>query len=473
MRHSLPPCGVAVLLMVAAACSDDNNPTQAANPPSGADAMLSTNQLDAASFGRAFLGGATTVFDDTEEAFEQPAPNLDAAALAVHEEGNEAFEEVFDEVTGVGPLFHNTSCEGCHIGDGRGRPPNPGEQIETMLFRVSIPGTDPFGGPKPAPGFGGQLQTRGITGVLAEGDVQFTYTPVNGQYADGTPFTLQAPTHTLINPYTPIPTGMLLGPRIAPPVFGLGLLEAVPAVLLYALSDPNDRDRDGISGRVNVVYDAAAQRNAVGRFGLKANQPNLRQQSAGAYNGDMGVTTSLFAAENCEGQLTIPQCAQHAPEVDDETLDAAAFYVRTLGVPARRDLNDLQALRGELLFLSARCSSCHIPIIATGTLPGVPAVSNQIIRPFTDLLLHDMGAQLADNRPDFLASGREWRTPPLWGIGLVNTVNEHTNFLHDGRARNIEEAILWHGGEATTARESFRNMSARDRAALLKFLNSL
>lgn len=473
MRHSLPPCGVAVLLFAASACFDDSNPTRAANPPSGADDVLNANQLDAASFGRAFLGGATTVFDASNEAFEQPAPNLDAAAQALHDEGDEAFEEAFDETTGVGPLFHNTSCESCHLGDGRGRPPNAGEQIETMLFRVSIPGTDPFGGPNPAPGFGGQLQTRGITGVMPEGDVQFTYTPVNGQYADGTPFTLQAPTHTLINPYTSVPAGMMLGPRIAPPVFGLGLLEAIPAIVLAALADPNDRNRDGISGRVNVVYDAATNRNAVGRFGLKANQPNLRQQSAGAYNGDMGVTTSLFPAESCEGQLNIPQCARHAPEVDDATLDAAAFYVRTLGVPARRDLNDPQALRGELLFLAARCSSCHIPILATGNLPGVPAVSNQIIRPFTDLLLHDMGPQLADNRPDFLASGSEWRTPPLWGIGLVSTVNGHTNFLHDGRARNIEEAILWHGGEATAAREAFRNMSASDRAAVLKFLNSL
>ncbi len=473
MRHSLPPCGVALLFVAAAACFDDNNPTRAANPPSGADEVLSTHQLEAASYGKAFLGGATTVFVDSEEAFEQPAANLDAAAIALHDEGDDAFGEEFDEVTGVGPLFHNSSCEGCHIGDGRGRPPNPGEQIETMLFRVSIPGTDAVGGPKPAPGFGGQLQTRGITGVLPEGDVQFTYMPVNGQYADGTPFSLRAPTHTLYNTYAPVPPGMMLGPRIAPAVFGLGLLEAVPPFLLYALADPNDRNRDGISGRVNIVYDAAANRNAVGRFGLKANTPNLRQQTAGAYNGDMGVTTSLFAAENCEGQLNIPQCARHAPEVDDETLDAAAFYVRTLGVPARRDLYDGQALRGELLFFSARCSSCHIPILATGHLPGVPAVSNQIIRPFTDLLLHDMGAQLADNRPDFLASGREWRTPPLWGIGLVNTVNGHTNFLHDGRARNIEEAILWHGGEALAAREAFRNMSARDRAALLKFLNSL
>jgi CxxC motif-containing protein (DUF1111 family) len=345
--------------------------------------------------------------------------------------------------------------------------------IETMLFRVSVPGTNPVGGPKPAPGFGDQLQTRAIPGVQPEGDVQFTYTTLNGRYADGTPFSLRSPTHTIINPYTALPSGLMLGPRVAPVVFGLGLLEAVPAALLYALADPNDRNRDGISGRVNIVYDAAAGRNAVGRFGLKANQPNLRQQSAGAYNGDMGVTTSLFPAESCEGQLNIAQCDRHAPEVDDNTLDASAFYVRTLGVPARRALRDPEALRGELLFLAARCGSCHVPILATGTLPGVPAVSHQIIRPFSDLLLHDMGPELADNRPDFLASGREWRTPPLWGIGLVHTVNGHTNFLHDGRARNIEEAVLWHGGEAFAARERFRHMSARDRAALLKFLNSL
>lgn len=475
MRRFIPQFGAAALLIVTAACYDDRTPTHilAANAPPGADEVLSTHQLDAASFGRAFLGGATTVFDSTASAFSTAAPNLDAQALAEHEEGDEAFEEAFDASNGLGPLFHNVSCESCHIEDGRGRPPETGEQLETMLFRLSLSGQDVHGGPKPVPGFGGQLQTRAIAGVLAEGYVQFTYTTVNGQYADGTPFSLRAPTHTLINPYTSLPSGVLLGPRIAPPVFGLGLLEAVPAALMYAMSDPNDRNRDGISGRVNVVYDEARHQNAVGRFGLKANQPNLRQQSAGAYNGDMGVTTSLFPAENCEGQLNIPQCARHAPEVDDDVLDASAFYVRTLGVPARRNLRDPQALRGELLFVTAQCAACHIPILATGALPGVPAVSNQIIRPFTDLLLHDMGPALADNRPDFLASGREWRTPPLWGIGLVQTVNGHSTFLHDGRARNIEEAVLWHGGEAQGARERFRRMSASDRAALLKFLHSL
>ncbi|MEW5915994.1 MAG: di-heme oxidoredictase family protein [Gemmatimonadota bacterium] len=475
MRRFIPPYGAAALFIATIGCYDDRNPTHilAANPPPAADEVLSTHQLEAASFGKAFLGGATTVFDATESAFSTPAPNLDANALALHEEGDEAFGDVFDASTGLGPLFHNVSCEHCHIEDGRGRPPEAGEVLETMLFRVSLPGQGAHGAPKPVPGFGDQLQTRAISGVLAEGDVHFTYTTVNGQYADGTPFSLRAPTHTLINPYTSLPTGVLLGPRIAPAVFGLGLLEAVPAALLFALSDPNDRNRDGISGRVNIVYDAALQRNAVGRFGLKANQPNLRQQSAGAYNGDMGVTTSLFPAENCEGQLNIHECARHAIEVEDEVLDASAFYVRTLAVPARRDVNDRQALRGELLFLTAGCAACHTPILATGTLPGVPAVSNQIIRPFTDLLLHDMGPGLADNRPDFLASGREWRTPPLWGIGLVQTVNGHSTFLHDGRARNIEEAVLWHGGEAQASRERFRRMTASDRAALLQFLHSL
>lgn len=465
----IPPCAV---LLFAAACYDDHNSILAVNPPPGAE-VLSAHELEGASYGRAYLGGATTVFDDTESAFSHAAPNLDAAALALHDEGDEAFEEAFDVATGVGPLFHNPSCEGCHIEDGRGRPPYAGEPIETMLFRLSVAGQDPYGGPMPAPGFGGQLQTHAIPGVLPEGDVQFTYTTINGQFADGTPFTLEQPTYTVINAYSGLPAGLLLGPRIAPAVFGLGLLEAVPAATLYALADPNDRNRDGVSGRVNIVYDAANEGNAVGRFGLKANQPNLLQQAAGAYNGDMGVTTSLFPAESCEGQLNIPQCARHAPEVDDETLEAAAFYTRTLGVPARRNLKDPQALRGEALFHAARCTTCHVPLLRTGTLAGVPAVSNQIIRPFTDLLLHDMGPELADNRPDFLASGREWRTPPLWGIGLVQKVNGHTNFLHDGRARNIEEAILWHGGEAQTSRERFRQMSAHERAALLKFLNSL
>jgi CxxC motif-containing protein (DUF1111 family) len=462
--------------LVCLACADDpaTSPRPSLTPNGEAGDLLNSRQLDLASFGRAYLGGATTVFDSTESAFSNPAPNLDGTSLRVHDAGDVAFETTFDETNGGGPLFHNTSCESCHLDDGRGRPPGPGEVLETMLFRVSIPGTNPLtGGPKPASGFGDQLQVRAIPGFTPEGDVAFAYMEQPGRYADGTPYSLRAPTYTIINPWTPLPSPLMMSPRVAPVVFGLGLLEAIPNNVLQLLSDPSDRNHDGISGRVNLVFDAATQRRAVGRFGLKSNAPNLVQQAAGAYNGDMGVTTNLFSHESCEGQFAKPECGPHAAEVNDSILHAVSFYTRTLGVPARRGLTDGIALRGEVLFFAAQCTSCHVPILATGVLPGVRAVSNQIIRPFTDMLLHDMGPALADNRPDFLASGSEWRTPPLWGIGLVETVNQHTNFLHDGRARNLEEAVLWHGGEAFTAREKFRRMSASNRAALLRFLSTL
>ena len=266
---------------------------------------------------------------------------------------------------------------------------------------------------------------------------------------------------------------MLFSPRVAPVVFGLGLLEAVPAQDILLRADPRDRNRDGVSGRVNLVFDAVRRRTVVGRFGWKANTPSLLQQTAGAYNGDMGVTSSIFPSESCEGQVPNPECQLHSPEVDDATVDAVAFYTQTLAVPARRNLDDPTATKGEFLFYVAGCAGCHTPTLRTGTLPGVPEVSNQVIHPYTDLLVHDLGDGLADNRPDFQASGREWRTPPLWGIGLVQTVNGHTNFLHDGRARNLLEAVLWHGGEAAGARERVRRFSASERAALVTFLESL
>jgi CxxC motif-containing protein (DUF1111 family) len=265
---------------------------------------------------------------------------------------------------------------------------------------------------------------------------------------------------------------MKLSPRVAPPVFGRGLLEAVPDDVLLALADPNDGDGDGISGKANLVWDAVRQAVAVGRFGLKAGNSTLLQQTAGAYVQDMGVTNSVFSEESSAGQ---PQAdgLDDEPELPDTQLDAATFYVQTLAVPARRDIDDPHVLRGKELFLEAGCASCHVPRLETRDHTGIAAVSHQVIWPYTDLLLHDMGEGLADGRREFEASGREWRTPPLWGIGLSTVVNGHSLLLHDGRARGFFEAILWHGGEAEAAREAVRAMDATDRAALVRFLESL
>jgi CxxC motif-containing protein (DUF1111 family) len=344
-----------------------------------------------------------------------------------------------------------------------------------MLIRVSIPGTDPTGGPNPAPGFGGQLQTRATIGALPEASVTIAYAIDTFYFADGTPYALRVPTYTMVSPYMAIPAGMLMSPRVAPAVLGLGLLEAVPESEILEYADPNDANHDSIRGMANYVWDVQQQKLVLGRFGWKAGQPSVLQQTAGAFNQDMGMTNKLFPQESCYGQSQyscIP-LSQKGTDITDSLLSAAAFYVSSIGVPARRNLSDPTVMRGELLFKQAGCASCHRQTMTTGVNEARPSVSNQIIFPYTDLLLHDMGPGLTDNRPEFLANGQQWRTPPLWGIGLTQLVNGHTYFLHDGRARSLMEAVMWHGGEAEGAKEAVVHFSAADRAALIKFLQSL
>ena len=427
-----------------------------------------------------FSGGETTVFDASSHAFSIPAPNLSTAALAKHLEGDVEFEAVFVTAPavvnpGLGPIYNNISCINCHSRDGRGRPPGVDEGLVSLLFRLSLPkAEDSVAGkpPTPVPGFGTQLNNRAIVEANPEGTVKIEYTEQTLTTADGTRVHLRHPNYTLTETYQPLPENVEVSPRVAPAVFGLGLLEAIPENAILAYADEADIDGDGISGKPNYVWDVVAQRYTLGRFGWKANQPTLLQQVAAAYNDDMGITTSLFFVENSAGQS---QLTEHGvtPEVSDEILEVVAFYVQTLAVPARRDVDNPQVKQGEQLFAEAQCASCHVPTLRTGVLTGVPSVSNQTIHPYTDLLLHDMGPDLADNRPDFHASGREWRTPPLWGIGLVQRVNGHTNFLHDGRARDLMEAILWHGGEAEASRQTVKQMSKAERDALIAFLESL
>jgi len=470
--HRTAPFPVFVVLCVAVACGDTSTspptaPSTRLSPLADASATRSLSILRAHS---ALSGGAMTIFNATNEAFSQPAPNLDAEDAAEHDEGDEAFEAAFDVATGLGPVFDNVSCEGCHAGDGRGRPPGPGEAFESLLFRSSVPGRGLHGANVPVPGFGGQLQLRAIPGFTPEVQAAVTYTDSSGRFDDGTRFSLRVPHYAFSAPYAPLPANLLFSPRVAPVVFGMGLLEAVPISTLLGLADPSDRDRDGISGRLNFAFDEAARRFVVGRFGWKATVPSTLLQTAGAYNGDMGITSTLVPAESCEGR---PGCEAHAIEVADDVVAATAFYMQTLAVPARRDLNSFVTRQGEEIFHDVGCASCHVATLATGNLPGVTPASGQVIHPYTDLLLHDMGPGLADNRPDLAATGSEWRTPPLWGIGLVQTVNGHTNFLHDGRARNLMEAILWHGGEAARARERVKRLSLGERIVLVKFLQSL
>ncbi|HRH67889.1 MAG TPA: di-heme oxidoredictase family protein [Flavobacteriales bacterium] len=422
-------------------------------------------------------GGSQTVFDAGTGAFSHGFPQMSATASTLHGIGDIQFEQTFVSAPapvnpGLGPVFNSVSCTSCHVGDGRGKPPAAGEQPISMLFRLSVPGQDVFGGPLPAPGFGGQLQPRAIFGVQPEADVSIAWTEEEVILPDGGTAHLRTPQIAFTNAYTAFPGDMLWSPRVAPPVFGLGLLEAIAGADIRSNADEQDANADGISGKVNEVWDIAQQRTAIGRFGWKAEQPTLLQQCAAAYNEDMGVTNPLFILESTHGQPQYDGLNDDV-ELTDSVLHAVAFYVRTLAVPARRNTGDPQVVRGEELFSAAKCDRCHIPEHRTAVNVAFPPVSNQRIFPYTDLLLHDMGDALSDNRPSYRAEGAEWRTPPLWGIGLTQVVNGHQNFLHDGRARSLLEAVLWHGGEAEASAQAVRMMTASERQALLAFLGSL
>ena len=450
----LVPLGLALWL---AGCDSEH--------PTAPESTASTGALSA---------GQATVFDATSGAFEMPIPTLSAAERGRFLDGDAAFDAVFVSApaqlnSGVGPVFNQTSCAGCHLRDSRGHASFGAEApfLGSMLMRLSLPGAGPQGGPVPVPGFGVQLGTRVNFGVTPEAGVSISYFETTEKLSDGAVVYLQHPSYDLVDPYQELPAGVSLSPRMAPPVFGRGLLEAIPEADILALAV----SKGPISGRPNYVFNARTGQMELGRFGLKANNPDLLQQTAGAYSEDTGVTSPYFPEESAKGQA---QDDGHGddPEIDQETLEATTFYVSTLAVPARRNPEDPQVLRGEALFASTGCADCHTPTFRTGS-HAIAALSNQLIHPYTDLLLHDMGPALADGRPDYEAEDQEWKTPPLWGIGLTETVSGVAAYLHDGRARTLLEAVMFHGGEAEEAREAVRQLSAKDREALLAFLSSL
>ncbi len=428
--------------------------------------------------GEELSGGDATVFDTSARAYGLPVPTLSRDEERAFFRGRALFRDDWvaapsstESRDGLGPMFNARSCEACHVRDGRGRPPLvANEPMGSLLIRLSAPG----GGPEPT--YGGQLQPLAIAGVPAEGAGAVTYTEVEGTFADGEAYSLRHPTYAIdALGYGPMVDGVLMSPRAAPMMIGLGLLEAVPEATIRGLADPGDADGDGISGRINTVPDVASGGMVLGRFGVKANQPSIRQQSAGAFNGDIGLTSAMFPADDCTGAEV--ECTTAPTGGDAELigpiLDDVAHYGLTLAVPARRDVGDPTVLTGKALFADIGCADCHVPVLVTGDYPAIPALSHQTIRPYTDLLLHDMGPDLADGRPDHDADGNEWRTPPLWGLGLLEVVNGHVLLMHDGRARGFVEAILWHGGEGEASREAFRALSADDRAAVVRFLESL
>jgi CxxC motif-containing protein (DUF1111 family) len=457
-------------LALVAACSNGSGDPEGAPEPSASEL--------------ADQGGDATVEVAGSQAFGQPLPGMSNEDQRTFAVGNSFFRDNWvtapsstEARDGLGPIFNAQSCSTCHFEDGRARPPeSPDDPQRGLLLRISVPGDGPDGPdgppqPQPHPRFGDQIQDRAINGVPPEATVVITTEERTGTYGDGTEYTLAVPSYEVVDAAgrPVLDDDVMISPRIAPAMFGVGLLEGIPVDVLEGLEDPDDADGDGISGRVHRLDDGV-----VGRFGWKAAVPTVRDQNAGAFVGDIGITSTVHPDQPCTSAE--PECLAAPgggdPEVSDERLGQVTFYARTLAVPARRDVGTADTDRGQQVFEETGCASCHVGELRTGP-SDIPALDRQVIRPYTDLLLHDMGPDLADERPDGDASGFEWRTPPLWGIGLVETVNGHTRFLHDGRARNLTEAILWHGGEAEAARDEFADLPERDREAVVKFLESL
>jgi CxxC motif-containing protein (DUF1111 family) len=366
-----------------------------------------------------------------------------------------------EQVGKLGPQFYASRCVDCHVNNGRAIPPGLGATIFNAVTKVGTA----TGGADPQ--LGSSLQPF-RTGGAGEGSISInSYSYVSGTYGDGTSYELRKPNYAFAGP---VPSNFSV--RNTPPLVGLGLLEAVPEDLVTAMADPGDANGDGISGRAQTLTDPETGQTRLGRFGWKAGTARLSHQVASALNADMGVTTAIFPQPDCGTAQA--GCGSPGAELNAADLNNMVRYVALLGVAARRNLNDVQAQQGETLFSSAGCAGCHTPTLATSAQHPFAELRSQTIRPYTDLLLHDMGPDLADNLGEGNASGAEWRTPPLWSIGLTAGVSGGQEaYLHDGRARNLSEAILWHGGEAAAAREAFRTMTSAERAALLKFIQSL
>ncbi|HJN99158.1 MAG TPA: di-heme oxidoredictase family protein [Candidatus Marinimicrobia bacterium] len=450
-----------------------------------------------------YPGGGTTVFKHiNRNSFSHASANIKFERQINFHVGNGFFRRLWvsapastKSADGLGPLFNARSCQNCHLKDGRGHTPTgnwPVDDAVSMFLRLSIPPQNK----KQLnliknhrvlvirePVYGGQLQDLSIQGHEVEGKMNIEYEEVSVSLSDGEQVSLRIPTYSITDwKYGEPHKDLMISPRIAPPMIGLGLLEAIDEKDILSKSDPFDKNNDGISGKPNQVWDQMEQRVVLGRFGWKAGQPNIHQQSSGAFKGDIGISTPMNA--EAWGDCTpLQDLCRSAPngnspdqgkrEISREAMDKMVFYARNLAVPTRRDINKTNVLLGKKLFYKSGCIGCHTPKFVTKRIPEQPEQSFQLIWPYTDLLLHDMGEGLADHRPEGDANGREWRTPPLWGIGLTETVNGHTEFLHDGRARNLLEAILWHGGEAEFSKQKVVQLNKTDRDALITFLDSL
>ena len=441
----------------------------------------------------ALSAGTFTIERFDKAAYSEPAAVLNSKQRQLFMAGRSVFHRQWASVNslngdwGLGPTFIADRCSVCHVNVGRGSPPaSRDEQLVSMLVRLSVPGEGPHGAPNPHSVYGDQLQNRSLDGrnvdlayagaaVPAEAEVYLDWEERTMSFTDGETAVLRKPRVRIegLN-FGPLGADIMMSLRIAQPMVGMGFLDAVPEETLLALS--RRQKAQGFDGRPNYVWDAVNKRISLGRFGWKANQPSLKQQTAAAALGDMGVASTLFPNQNCPPVQEI--CARHlpgnVPEIIDHEIETVEIWLRGLAVPARRNMADPEIRRGEKLFAEAQCAACHVPEMKTAQkFPPLPQLANQTFRAYTDLLLHDMGEELADGRPDFKAGPRDWRTPALWGLGLSQAVSGSNALLHDGRARNVAEAILWHGGAAEVSREAYRNMSKADRDALVRFVEAI
>lgn len=434
------------------------------------------------------------------KAFSHPSSNMSAERRLDFAVGRGFFKRLWvsapsstQAADGLGPLYNARSCMRCHVNNGRGHPPeNEDDNVVSMLLRLSIPAQNDEQRTLlaehrinivPEPVYGAQLQDIAIQGIQPEGRLKVRYEEMAVTLSDGEVVMLRKPSYEITNlAYGPLHDQIRVSPRIAPQMIGLGLLEAIDENDIFRQADPEDKDADGISGKANLVWSKVNNEVMLGRFGWKGGFPSVNEQSQSAFFGDIGISVPLHP--DGEGECTESQIAcKKAPsgnspqyenlEAHSQVSDLVVFYSSNLAVPARRDYDDERVLAGKKLFYESGCIACHTPKYVTKTLANRPEQSHQLIWPYTDLLLHDMGEGLADHRSEGQANGREWKTPPLWGIGLTQVVSGRNNFLHDGRARSLLEAILWHGGEAEASRDKVVNMNKRERENLLYFIRSL
>ena len=438
-------------------------------------------------------GGETSNQVENKNSFSLSSRNLEEHMRINFLVGNALFERMWEDSSiskniakdGLGPFFSARSCESCHINDGRGHIPitNKEDKISVVIqISQNIAQSNDYIKNIEDDIYGGQISEFAVKDVLKEADIIIDYKYSLEMYEDGRVVELRRPIIKIDNlNYGDFNESTIFSARIAQPMIGLGLIEHISDQSLLMNEDINDTNNDGVSGKANKVWDIENEKLAIGRFGWKAAQPSVYQQTADAFYHDMGLSNKLYSNPfNCTSKQV--ECAKaisgNSEEYDDlevsnDQLDLVTFYSSQLGVPARRSINAENVKKGKEIFFALNCNSCHVESFTTGDTGSHANLNNQIIYPYSDFLLHDMGESLSDGVSEFFAQGSEWRTPPLWGIGLTSIVSDEYGYLHDGRARTIEEAILWHGGEANEIIQNYKKLKKSEVNQLLSFINSL